>query len=126
MTNWVIWAGEDIQDIVEPDEFVGIRFGGAALGDIRHLGDDVLTDLVTRARVGKDPKRGVGQLKALRDSIKVGDYVLVPLRTRSVYHIGEVTGPYQFVESRPYPHRRSVKWHRTSPPQRRGPWHSGA
>ena len=117
MTNWVVWAGEDIQDIVEPDEFVGIRFGGAALGDIRHLGDDVLTDLVTRARVGKDPKSGVRQLKAFRDSIKVGDYVLVPLQTRSVYHIGEVTGPYQFVESRPYPHRRSVKWHRTNRPR---------
>ena len=117
MTNWVVRAGKDIQDIVEPDKFVGIRFGGAALGDIRHLGDDVLTDLVTRARVGKDPKRAVRQLVEFRDSIKVGDYVLVPLQTRGVYHIGEVTGPYQFVESRPYPHRRSVKWHRTYMPR---------
>lgn len=118
MTNWVVWAGFGLEDIIVRDEFVGIGFGGVALGDIRHLDDDVLTDRVTKARdYGKDPKSGVRQLKALRDSIEVGDYLLVPLRARQLYHIGEVTGPYQFVESRPYPHCRSVKWHGANIPR---------
>ena len=117
MTNWVVWAGKGIEDIVERDEFVGIGFGGAALGDISLLAEDVLFERVAAARDYGSLDAAVRQLVEFRDSIKVGDYVLVPLQTRGVYHIGEVTGPYQFVESRPLPHCRSVKWHRTYMPR---------
>ena len=114
MANWVVWAGKGIEDIVERDEFVGIGFGGAALGDISVLAEDVLFERVAAARDHGSLDAAVRQLVEFRDSIKVGDYVLVPLQTRGVYHIGEVTGPYQFVESRPLPHCRPVKWHRTN------------
>lgn len=117
MANWVVRAGEAIQDIVERDEFVGIGFGRAALGDISSLPEDVLFERVVAARDYGSPAAAVRQLVAFRDAIEVGDYVLVPLQTRGVYHIGEVTGPYQFVESRPYPHCRSVKWHSTKMPR---------
>ena len=115
MANWVVWAGNGLEDIIIRDEFVGIGFGGAALGDISVLPEDELRERVFRARPRGITPGGAGrQLLALRDSIEVGDYLLVPLLARQVYHIGEVTGPYQFVESRPYPHCRSVKWHRTN------------
>ena len=117
MANWVVWAGKGIEDIVERDEFVGIGFGGAALGDISVLAEDVLFERVAAARDYGSLDAAVRQLVEFRDSIKVGDYVLVPLQTRGVYHIGEVTGPYQFVESRSLPHCRSVKWHRTYMPR---------
>ena len=114
MTNWVVWAGEHIEGIIEPYEFVGIGFGGAALGDISVLAEDALLERVIIARgYDKHPVDATRQLLKFRDSIKVGDYLLVPLQKQKFFHIGEVTGSYQFVESLPYPHCRSVKWHHT-------------
>ena len=40
--------------------------------------------------------------------------MLVPLKERGLFHIGQVTGAYTYNPSGPKPHRRSVQWYRTN------------
>jgi restriction system protein len=52
------------------------------------------------------------QIWPIRDTIKVGDLVVLPLKTRADIAIGKVMGPYQYrtdLPNGPY-HTRPVKW----------------
>ena len=53
-----------------------------------------------------------GQLWALGWSMRVGDRVIVPLKSRRAFVVGEVTSPYQFVTeaSEGHHHIREVRW----------------
>ena len=53
-----------------------------------------------------------GQLYRLIHEMKEGDYVIYPSKQSKRVHIGEVVGPYKFIEKNAghYPHRRQVKW----------------
>ncbi len=48
----------------------------------------------------------------LGKDMSVGDLVLTPSGNRE-YHIGEITGPYEFVKDSNLPHQRKVKWFAT-------------
>lgn len=50
-----------------------------------------------------------GALWVLAKGIQVGDMVLSPDGT-GTYHVGEVTGAYQYAPGTPLPHRRPVRW----------------
>lgn len=45
----------------------------------------------------------------LGKDMNVGDLVLTPSGNRE-YHIGEITGPYEYVKDSNLPHQRKVKW----------------
>jgi len=45
----------------------------------------------------------------LGKDMNVGDIVLTPSGNRE-YHIGEITGPYEYVKDSNLPHQRKVKW----------------
>jgi len=59
---------------------------------------------------GNDPN--VQQIFALRSWLKIGDLVVVSDGNRRFRAIGEVTGPYRYVERErdTYHHQRAVKW----------------
>jgi restriction system protein len=60
-----------------------------------------------------------GQLWAFRDTIAVGDLVVLPLKTRSALAIGKVAGPYQYRSELPPTarHTRPVTWLTTDLPR---------
>jgi len=50
-----------------------------------------------------------GMLWTICRGINEGDVILSPTGT-GMYHVGQVTGPYQYVEGSNLPHRRPVSW----------------
>ena len=106
---WQLMAPENIRDIVEDDRFVGIGFVDTALGDLADYSREELASSVEGV-YEKNPKHAAGQLWRFVHEIKQGDYVLVVLIGRGLFHIGQVTGAYTYNPSEPMPHRRSVKW----------------
>lgn len=118
---WVVRAGWDIQDIVERDGFIGIGFGGDALGDLSGLSMEEIRPRVENAPDRRDKKAGyytraAGQLWQFINEIEEGDCLLTPhRRTRNVRNvrIGLVRGAYEFSRGAPRPHRRPVEWIRT-------------
>ena len=115
---WVVRAGEDIQDIVERDAFIGIGFGGDELGDLSGLSRREIRPLVEGARPDRKARyywTAAGQLWRFVNKIEEGDCLLTPhKRTRDV-RIGLVRGAYEFKQGQPRPHRRPVEWIRTAP-----------
>ena len=53
-----------------------------------------------------------GQLIRFVHEMKEGDLIVYPSKRDKRVHIGEITGPYHYVEksAESYPHRRAVKW----------------
>lgn len=60
-----------------------------------------------------------GQLWAFLKRIRVGDLILLPLKTRSVVAVGTVTGSYEYKSDNPEGarHTRPVEWFRTDIPR---------
>jgi restriction system protein len=61
-----------------------------------------------------------GQLLALRSRIKVGDLVILPMKTTSQIALGRVTGGYRYIADEPDPalrHVIDVDWQRTDVPR---------
>ena len=117
---WVARAEEDIQDIVERDGFIGIGFGGDALGDLSGLSREEIRPRVENAPDRRDKEPGyyrlaAGQLWRFINEVEEGDCLLTPhKRTRNVnVRIGLVRGAYEFSRGAPRPHRRPVDWIRT-------------
>ncbi len=56
-----------------------------------------------------------GQIWKFKDRIKVGDLVVLPLKSQSAIALGKVTGPYKYLSNNPYgaKHTHAVKWVRT-------------
>lgn len=116
---WVVRAGEDIQDIVERDGFIGIGFGGDALGDLSGLSREEIRPRVENARPDRAAGyygRTAGQLWRFINEVEEGDCLLTPhKRTRNGnVRIGLVRGAYEFSRGAPRPHRRPVEWIRTA------------
>jgi hypothetical protein len=120
---WVVRAASQIIDVIVPERFVGIGFGGSAPGDLK-LGDlSNLSREEMRRRVESNPEvrnpdNSTEQLWRFIHEIKPGDFVLVPLNKMNgdVFHIGKVAGEYTYSPPLPLPHRRSVDWVRTNIP----------
>lgn len=61
-----------------------------------------------------------GQLWTMSKRIKVGDYMVLPVRSAAQIGIGRVTGPYRYVESESDPtkkHQIPVEWIKTDIPK---------
>lgn len=117
---WVVRAHKDIQDIVERDGFIGIGFGGDALGDLSGLSREEIRPRVENAPDRRDKKAGyytlaAGQLWQFINEIEEGDCLLTPHRRTRNVRIGLVRGAYEFSRGAPRPHRRPVEWIRTAP-----------
>jgi restriction system protein len=60
---------------------------------------------------------GAGQLVRFVREMQVGDTIVLPNSSAGVIHLGEVSGPYQFVvqpaDTCPQRHRRPVRWLKT-------------
>lgn len=50
-----------------------------------------------------------GSIWVLGQEMNIGDIVITPSGNRE-YHIGEITGPYEYVKDSDLPHQRKVKW----------------
>ncbi len=121
---WVVRADRDIQELVERDGFIGIGFGGDALGDLSGLSPGEIRPRVENAPDRRDKEPGyyrlaTGQLWRFVNKIEEGDCLLTPhKRTRNVriglVRIGLVSGAYEFKPGHPRPHRRPVDWIRTA------------
>jgi restriction system protein len=60
-----------------------------------------------------------GEVWAFKEKIQAGDWIAIPLRSRSAIAVGRVIGPYSFNASAPpdAAHQRRVSWVRTDLPR---------
>ena len=80
---------------------------------------DLVSGIWTNEKPGAIPNY-VGQLWAMRERIRVGDVIVLPLKTTSQIAFGRVTGGYFYVADDPEltkRHRISVEWIRTDVPR---------
>lgn len=122
MTVWVIRGGRHGED-----EAWCLENGtaGAAWNEVPSLQmadsrDDVRT-LVERVHPGESTGRvanWTGQLWAVRNSIKPGDLVVMPMKTTKALAIGHVTSGYQYRDGdAPIQHTVGVNWVRDDVPR---------
>ncbi|MEE9302555.1 MAG: restriction endonuclease [Thiotrichaceae bacterium] len=112
MALWLVRAGSrgEREDFALENNCVVV--GWEELSDLTDVIDrDALSDIISESY----PSAGTGRVKnwlsqlwAFRSRIKVGDRVVLPLKTRSSIAIGKITGDYGF--STENGHHRSVKW----------------
>lgn len=112
---WMVRSDENIRDRVEKEGFIGIGFGGEAMGDLTGLSRDKVRQLVADHR-GADATANqigstTGQLYRFANDIEVGDRVITMIEGRQ-YLVGTITSDYRYDMSPPgQPYRRSVEWH---------------
>ena len=112
---WQVMAPEDIRDVVERDRFIGIGFVDTALGDLGSFSKaELRSGVESEIENQNSVPRITNQLWRFIHEIEQGDYVLVPLLRRNLFHVGQVTGDYTYNPDVPLPHRRSIKWLRTN------------
>jgi len=120
---WLVRAGKS----GERDQLAlqaGVVGGGFnAVPDLTNVATREAMVAMVRQSYPDDPNGKVsnfaGQLWALRSRIKVGDLVVLPLKTTSQVALGIVTGGYQYVAD-PDPSRRhliKVEWRRVDVPR---------
>jgi restriction system protein len=123
VTAWVVRAGI----LGERDQWAldnGLAGGGFTMfpdltgavsrESIRAIADEVMA--------GEDKFKianFTGQMWALRNSIKPGDLIMLPLKTKKKLALGICTGGYEYLESQPEDRRHAirVKWKRTDVPR---------
>ncbi len=104
MTAWVVRAGQQGENERSNIANNRVTIGWPEIGDLSacQTRDDVRA-LVDAAFPGDAPMRRAnhtGQLWAFRDSIKPGDLVVMPLKTKPGYlQFGRATGPYGYDQS---------------------------
>ena len=112
---WVVQAPEGIQATIESEQFIAVDFIGTALGDLSvYSSKEELRLRIESEEVDENPTHAANQLWRFVEEINDGDYVLVPLIGRGLFHVGRVTGDYAYKPSHPMPHHRSVEWLRTN------------
>lgn len=100
-----------------------VSIGWNEIGDLHRAGNDQSTIKAMVAETYPDAKPGAipawaGTLRRFAFELAIGDLVVAPSKQRSVYNIGRVTGPYQFVaEAAIHRHRRPVEWLRVDAPK---------
>lgn len=116
MTVWMVRAGKD-----GAQEELALANGLAVIGwsevpDLTAVNTrDGLRHALQMAYPDKKPKtlsNWESQIWPLRDTMQIGDLVVLPLKTRADIAIGKVTGPYQYrtdLLKGPY-HVRPVQW----------------
>ena len=108
---WVVQAPADIHAIIESERFIAVDFIGTALADLNSFSSkEELRSRIESGRMHDNPNHAASQLWRFVKEIKQGDYVLVPIIGRGLFHIGRVTGDYTYKPSHSMPHHRSVEW----------------
>jgi len=123
MTFWVVRAGKHGEAEAYAIENNCVVVGWDDLEDLSAISErDALQQLVT-STYPDEPigtiRIWTGELWAVRDRIQIGDWVAIPLKSRSALAVGRVTGPYRYVANAPpgaY-HQRPVQWVRTDLPR---------
>ena len=111
---WVVQAPEDIQATIEAGRFIAIDFIGTALSNLSGFSSkDELRSRIESGGLDENPTHAANQLWRFVKEINQADYVLVPLIGRGLFHVGRVTGDYEYKPNHPRPHHRSVEWLRT-------------
>lgn len=93
-----------------------VSLGWDELGDLREIGDDQSAMKDAVAAVYPSAKSGAvpglaGYLRRFAFELAAGDLIVAPSKQRPVFHIGRVTGPYEFhPEVAEHRHRRPVEW----------------
>ena len=115
MTFWVVRAGRRGEFEHEALEKNRVAIGWESIPDMSHIrSKEQVNDLC--ARHYPDDTRGAGQIWNFIHSIKEGDLVAMPLKSRSSVAIGEVTGAYSYdAASQGVPHQRAVSWKKEIP-----------
>ena len=110
---WIVRADDDIRDIVESDEFIGIGYGGTDLGNLSNLLPDQNRSRIKEVHPDKSNQQigsDLGNIRRFIYNIKLGDIVFTPVQGHNVL-IGQVTGEYTFVPAHANkPHRRQILW----------------
>ena len=114
---WVVRAGRDIQELVEPRSLIGI--GWSEVGDLGALSTEDIKGKVRATYPDDNPhqvSKSAGQLRRFSRDIAIDDIVLTPITSTRQALIGKVTGPYQHnpaAETECLTNTRSVEWIRT-------------
>ena len=120
MTFWVVRAGRRGEIEHEALEKNRVAIGWGSIPDMSHIQNkEQLRDLYiqhypddTKARLWNR----VGQIWNFIHSIKEGDLVALPLKSRSFVAIGKVTGAYRYdAASQGAQHQRAVSWKKEIP-----------
>jgi len=122
---WLVRAGRTgHQEEVAIDNNL-VAIGWEELGDISSVADkESLLSLYNQIYPGEKPRavsNKANQIWRFAKEIKIGDYVVLPLKTEPVIAIGQVTGEYEFNStiSDEVRHIRRVKWLTTDMPRTR-------
>ena len=114
---WVVRAGDEIQELVERDSFVGISYGWTE--DLTDLSREEIRDKLEQYWPDAHPsQRNVtaGQLYRFASDIDKDDVVLTPIKATRRVLFGKVAGPYGFNPNAQLDHgrhTREVEWART-------------
>jgi len=116
MTLWMVRAGRaGEREALALEKNLAV-IGWEELPDLSKVKTrDVLTKLLAETYPNEKPKTLMNwesQIWPMLDTIKTGDLIALPLKTRSTIAVGHVTGPYKYnkeIAGGPF-HTRPVKW----------------
>ena len=123
MAFWVVRAGRHGANEDYVLERNAVVVGWESVGDLSEiLSKDALQARVQQVYPNESAgtqRIWTGELWAFKERIRIGDWVAVPLTTRSAIAIGRVTSAYQYVQGAPSgaKHQRTVEWIRTDLPR---------
>ena len=120
MTAWVVRGGVNGEHEQWNIDHGRITIAWSEIGDLAECGSRDDVRMLVEAEHPEDdaPYRianYTGQLWAFRDSIEVGDLIVMPLKSNPGYiQFGRITGDYTYLATEPNKnrrHSRPVKWH---------------
>jgi restriction system protein len=123
MAFWCVRAGKHGENESYALAHDVVTIGWENLGDLSGVkSKDELSVLMkkTYKHVSESTLRiWLAEVWKLRETIKNGDIVALPLKARSAVAFGRINGPYRFDPNGPYDgkHQRPVKWIRTDVPR---------
>lgn len=114
---WMVRAGKEGSSINRfiAEKIVAIGYA-REIGDLRAFEDrEALHRRYTEVRPGESEGRiqnSVSQMDRFKSEIQVGDYVLTGDRSSRTYHLGRITGPYEYAgrDEVEFQHFRKVEW----------------
>ena len=113
-TCWLIRAGHrnKLAERFLSSGIVSVSWSNVdGLGDVSHLPPNEVQMIFAASELPR-PEKQSAQLLQFRDSVTVGDVVVTPTADRGVL-LGEILGPYRWLETSPttdYRHTRTTRW----------------
>ena len=113
--SWMIRSGRGAAYL---DEFLNLSIVAVGWSDLKDISQDDLASLKQRLeqsyphyRKGKIAA-SAGVLRRFRDAVAIGDSVVTYDPERRIYHLGKITGNYEYAPDRiePLPNVRRVTW----------------